>query len=71
MASPLLSKSPQCISCVRRITGVFSDAVFVPPRAQVRGKKKLAKASNNIKVKLLRDIPHYGRQGTAIKSAEL
>ncbi|RFU33080.1 hypothetical protein B7463_g3240, partial [Scytalidium lignicola] len=69
MASPLLPRAPQCITCVRRIAGTFADTVSVPARQQVRGKKKLARASNNIKVRLLRDIPHYGRKGTILPVA--
>ncbi|KAH8808189.1 hypothetical protein F5884DRAFT_359311 [Xylogone sp. PMI_703] len=69
MASPLLPRAPQCINCVRRIVGSFPDRVSTPIRQQVRGKKKLAKASNNIKVRLLQDIPHYGRKGTILQVA--
>jgi hypothetical protein len=47
--------------CIRRIAG-FGDALQFPVAQQIRGKKKLARATT-IKVKLLRDIAGFGRKG--------
>ena len=53
---------PQCLSCMRRTLNGFNDAWVSSTRPQIRGKKKLAK-STTIKVRLLADIPRYGRKG--------
>jgi hypothetical protein len=47
---------------MRRAAFHFSEASSALPQQQVRGKKKLAKIST-IKVRLLEDVPRYGRQG--------
>ncbi|KAI9738909.1 MAG: hypothetical protein M1818_005222 [Claussenomyces sp. TS43310] len=62
------SRTPQCMSCMRRVTAGFGDAWLAPARQQVRGKKKLAKVTT-IKVRLLEDLPRYGRQGAIIPLA--
>jgi Ribosomal protein L9, N-terminal domain len=62
MASPLVSKTPQCLSCIRRITGSLRDVFQVPGHQQIRGKKRLAKVST-VKVHLLQNVPGYGRRG--------
>ncbi|KAK0104598.1 hypothetical protein ONS95_004884 [Cadophora gregata] len=67
MASPLVSKAPQCMSCIRRMTSSFGDAFHFPARQQARGKKKLASAKiQTVKVHLLQNIPGYGRRGAVI-----
>lgn len=53
---------PQCLSCMRRALNGFNDAWVASTRPLIRGKKKLAK-STTIKVRLLADIPRYGRKG--------
>jgi hypothetical protein len=53
---------PQCLSCIRRALNGFNHAWVSSTRPQIRGKKKLAK-STTIKVRLLADIPRYGRKG--------
>ena len=62
MASPLVSRTPQCMSCIRRMTGSLENASHFPGRQQIRGKKKLTKVST-VKVHLLQNIPGYGRRG--------
>jgi len=58
MASPLVSRGPQCLSCIRRMT-LSSSAI-----QQNRGKKQLAKDKNTtVKVQLLQNVPGYGRRG--------
>merc|ERR1711939_485443 len=58
MASSLVSKAPQCMSCVRRMTSSFGDVFHFPAGQQVRGKKKLASAKiSTVKVHLLQNIP--------------
>lgn len=55
---------PQCASCVRRITHQNID---VWGAQQTRSISKRAKeAERNIVVKLLRDVPRYGRAGRSI-----
>ncbi|KAG4435676.1 hypothetical protein IFR05_008842 [Cadophora sp. M221] len=67
MASPLISRAPQCTSCIRRITSSFGDALYFPAGQQVRGKKKLASEKvATVKVHLLQNIPGYGRRGAVI-----
>lgn len=60
---------PQCSSCIRRVTrqslslGLDSRA---PLQQQTRSISKAAKeAERNIVVKLLKDVPRYGRAGMA------
>ncbi|CAL3964157.1 unnamed protein product [Diplocarpon coronariae] len=65
MASPLVSKAPKCMSCVRRVARSLGDALNLSTSQQVRGKKKLAKVST-VKVHLLQNIPGYGRRGSVI-----
>ncbi|KAH6719111.1 hypothetical protein BKA61DRAFT_473565 [Leptodontidium sp. MPI-SDFR-AT-0119] len=68
MASPLISRAPQCTSCIRRMTSSFGDAFHFPAgQRQVRGKKKLASEKvATVKVHLLQNIPGYGRRGAVI-----
>ncbi|KUJ07979.1 uncharacterized protein LY89DRAFT_691294 [Mollisia scopiformis] len=65
MASPLVSRAPQCMSCVRRISGSLADSFSIHAGQQVRGKKKLAKVST-IRVQLKQNVPGYGRRGAVI-----
>ncbi|KAH7330205.1 hypothetical protein BKA65DRAFT_480363 [Rhexocercosporidium sp. MPI-PUGE-AT-0058] len=67
MASPLVSRAPQCMSCIRRMTSSFGDVFHFPAGQQVRGKKKLASEKvATVKVHLLQNIPGYGRRGAVI-----
>jgi hypothetical protein len=55
---------PQCNSCIRRIARQNLDGRA--PQQQIRGISKAAKeAERNIVVKLLKDVPRYGRAGMA------
>jgi ribosomal protein S14 len=60
MASPLVSKAPQCLSCIRQ-RATFSSA-FALSRQQVRGKKKVAKVTT-IPVQLRVNVAGYGKKG--------
>ena len=64
MSLPLRpSLLPHCSSCTRRLTSsVFSE--WRPSQQQVRGKKKLANTPSTITVRLLKDVPTFGRKGT-------
>lgn len=55
-------RAPQCMSCMRRVNASFNDSWLASAQQQVRGKKKLVKQST-IKVRLLRDVTRYGKQG--------
>ncbi|PBP28391.1 Fructose-bisphosphate aldolase [Diplocarpon rosae] len=65
MAPQLVSKAPQCISCIRRAARCLGDVFHLTASHQVRGKKKLTKVST-VKVHLLQNIPGYGRRGSVI-----
>lgn len=55
---------PQCSSCIRRVARLNLDGRA--PQQQVRTISKAAKeAERNIVVKLLKDVPRYGRAGMA------
>lgn len=57
---------PQCTSCIRRLTRQNLDA-WAPQLQQTRGLSKKAKeAERNIVVKLLKDVPRYGRAGSYV-----
>ncbi|KAF2687549.1 hypothetical protein K458DRAFT_441293 [Lentithecium fluviatile CBS 122367] len=57
---------PQCSSCIRRVTRLGVDA-WRPQQQQVRNKSKAAReAERNIIVKLLQDVPRFGRAGSLI-----
>lgn len=62
MASPLVFRGTQCVSCTRHITGSLESAFQLSRHQQVRGIKKLVKVSTT-KVHLLRNIPKYGAKG--------
>lgn len=56
---------PQCTSCIRRVARQSLDG-RAPQQQQIRSISKAAKeAERNIVVKLLKDVPRYGRAGTA------
>ncbi|TVY27439.1 hypothetical protein LHYA1_G003230 [Lachnellula hyalina] len=66
MASPLLSRSPQCVSCIRRSAGRFGERRLFPAGQQIRGKKKTARTANKVNALLRENIDGYGKQGTVI-----
>ncbi|KAF2111614.1 hypothetical protein BDV96DRAFT_173293 [Lophiotrema nucula] len=56
---------PQCSSCIRRVTRLAWNTGG--PLQQLRMKTKAAKeAERNIVVKLIKDVPKYGRAGSYI-----
>ncbi|KAG0649726.1 hypothetical protein D0Z07_3901 [Hyphodiscus hymeniophilus] len=64
MASPMVSRAPQCLSCIRRVSGL-EDSLRSLSGQQIRGKKKLAKATT-INVKLRANIAGFGRKGSIV-----
>lgn len=63
----ILSRTPLCLNCLRRTIGDDISQSFFPFHRQVRGKKKkTAQRPTTINVKLLQDIPGYGRKGTVL-----
>jgi hypothetical protein len=59
---------PQCTSCLRRVARQPLDG-WAPQQQQIRTISKAAKeAERNIVVKLLKDVPRYGRAGMADKT---
>lgn len=55
---------PQCIACTRRVTRLGLHVWRLQQQQQVRGKSKAAReAERNIIVKLLQDVPRFGRAG--------
>jgi hypothetical protein len=67
MASPLVFRSPQCISCLRRTAGSFGEKRLFPVGQQIRG-KKTARTANKVNALLREDIDGYGKKGTSIIS---
>ncbi|KAJ8606113.1 hypothetical protein MRB53_041189 [Persea americana] len=65
MSTPLLL--PQCTACCRRW---LRDAAYRPlsplAQVQIRGKKKTAQPKTTITIKLLKDLPAFGRKGTFV-----
>jgi len=59
-----VARPPQCLSCICRATEGFRSVVS-QARQQVRGKKKAAKVTT-VKVRLLQNVPRYGREGSII-----
>lgn len=61
---PRSSLAPQCAACCRQLSRLGLSTRSSPlNQAQIRGKKKNARPSANISVKLLQDLPAYGRKG--------
>lgn len=60
---------PQCSSCIRRVARPSLDSrapLQLQQQQQTRSISKAAKeAERNIVVKLLKDVPRYGRAGMA------
>jgi hypothetical protein len=56
---------PQCIACTRRVTRLGEA---LGPLQQVRSKSKAAKEADRLViVKLLQDVPKFGRAGTSMR----
>ena len=52
-----------CLNRLRRTIGDDLSRSLFSFRGQLRGKKKLAKKTTTIKVRLLKDVPGFGRKG--------
>lgn len=59
------ARNPLCLACIRRLAGDDLSQSWFPFYRQLRGKKKIAKRTTTIKVKLLEDIKGYGKKGNA------
>jgi hypothetical protein len=53
---------PQCTSCIRRVTRQNLDVWGAQQTRNIS--KKAKEAERNIIVKLLKDVPRFGRAGT-------
>ncbi|KAJ4394280.1 hypothetical protein N0V93_003497 [Gnomoniopsis smithogilvyi] len=66
MASPLVGRSPTCLSCIRRLNQVGSASISL---TQVRGKKSLSRPKNpGVVVRLLQDVKKYGKEGSIFRA---
>ncbi len=69
MAAPLSSRSPTCLACLRRLAQPFgsrngSAGAVSLVQMQVRTKKTSRRLKDQgVAVRLLEDIPKYGRKG--------
>ncbi|KAI9681968.1 MAG: hypothetical protein M1817_000022 [Caeruleum heppii] len=61
----MTSLLPYCASCTRRLFNPLPSIPCSPTKIFHRGAKKLAK-KKSVKVRLLRDVARYGRQGTVL-----
>ena len=59
--SPLV---PDCVACCRSLARLGLSAPAAGTLQQTRGKKKNAKPVTQITVRLVKDLPGYGRKGT-------
>ena len=63
---------PRCLSCLRRLgRGAETYGFDFQASRQIRGLKKSAKAPPTVKVKLLKDVKRYGRQGEYFRVASM
>ncbi|RDL42223.1 uncharacterized protein BP5553_02202 [Venustampulla echinocandica] len=69
MASPLITRSPQCISCLRRTVAGLGERRLFPAGQQIRGKKYAPKGTNKVNALLLKDVKGYGKKGTVMSVA--
>lgn len=73
MATPLAGKSPTCLACLRRLAQPFATpnatagaVSLVQVQVQVRAKSyRLRPKDQGVVVRLLQDIPKFGRKGEA------
>ncbi|TPX17485.1 uncharacterized protein E0L32_003128 [Thyridium curvatum] len=67
MVAPLFGRAPTCLGCLRRslaTAGVESSwLASAVVRTQVRGKKSKQSPDQGVVVRLLEDIPKFGRKG--------
>ncbi|KAI8630566.1 hypothetical protein F5Y19DRAFT_50425 [Xylariaceae sp. FL1651] len=71
MATPRLVRSPTCLSCLRRIAQPTTSAPTLSPLSWTQTRARTSKAEledlQGIPVRLLRDIPTFGRQHAIIR----
>ena len=63
MATPLMSRSPTCLTCLRRVSQTICSG-SPASLTQVRGKKTSGRPTDRgVLVRLLEDVPKFGRKG--------
>lgn len=64
MASPLVTRIPTCLSCLRRIAQPVNTSLLT----QVRGKKTNSRLNKDagVVVRLLTDIKGFGKEGKKV-----
>ncbi|KAI0815517.1 hypothetical protein GGR55DRAFT_629204 [Xylaria sp. FL0064] len=70
MATPSLARSPTCLSCLRRIAATQRPAALSPlswTQSRARTTKAELEDLQGIPVRLLRDIPTFGRKHAIIR----
>ncbi|KAI1275202.1 hypothetical protein F5Y07DRAFT_370841 [Xylaria sp. FL0933] len=70
MATPSLARSPTCLSCLRRIASIQRPAALSPlswTQSRARTTKAELEDLQGIPVRLLRDIPTFGRKHAIIR----
>ncbi|CAG8950270.1 hypothetical protein HYFRA_00006762 [Hymenoscyphus fraxineus] len=65
MASPLVSRVPQCFNCIRRTASSLRGNHLFPAGQQIRG-KKTARTKKKPRALLLQDIKGYGPRGSIL-----
>lgn len=80
MAAPLASRSPTCLACLRRLAQPFANSngsVGAVSLAQVQVQQVRAKSNRlrpkdqGVVVRLLEDIPKFGRKGKSCRPEQL
>ena len=68
MATPFRPSTLQhCTSCFRRLRANLSDHAMNPQsQFQIRGKKKMVRGPDVSTVRLLQDVPTFGRKGSVV-----
>ncbi|CAN8099033.1 unnamed protein product [Discula destructiva] len=67
MASPLVGRTPTCLSCIRRINQVASSSIAITQ--QIRGKKTKGKPKKlGVVIRLLQDLEKYGKEGAIMRA---
>ncbi|KAI1185795.1 hypothetical protein F5B17DRAFT_406354 [Nemania serpens] len=71
MATPRLARSPTCLSCLRRLAQPSSSSSSSSPLSWTQTRARTTKAEledlQGIPVRLLRDIPEFGRKHAIIR----
>ncbi|EOO02434.1 putative fructose-bisphosphate aldolase protein [Phaeoacremonium minimum UCRPA7] len=68
MATPLMTRSPTCLTCLRRISQTICSG-SPASLTQVRGKKTSGRPTDRgVLVRLLEDVPKFGRKDTIFRT---